>query len=347
MSINRRRFIQAGTAALIAPSLQACDSYVRLPVDGVPRSTFNEDSTAEEVTEGRDLKGRLAVVTGCTSGIGFETMRVLALRGAFVVGTSRSLERAKNACNQVKGITAPVALDLAEPESIVSCAESILSIRSPIDMLICNAGYRGGGNNLELVNGVEKHFAINHLGHFILVNRLLERLYVAEQGRVVVVASRAAYRSAPSTGIMFDDLTMSGDYGDDTAYGHSKLANVLFSLELGRLLSNTRITSNALHPGLINTEIDRNLNKITQFGFGLLTRLSGKTIEEGAATSCFVATSEELSSTSGKYFEDCNAVSIDGKDNLTSMPMANQLWLASEKLVSDYLVTPQRPDGIS
>jgi NAD(P)-dependent dehydrogenase (short-subunit alcohol dehydrogenase family) len=345
MSISRRRFIQASSAALIAPSLQSCDGFVREPVEDVPRSNFDEDSTAEEVTAGLDLKGKLAVVTGCTSGIGFETMRVLALRGAFVVGTSRSMERAQQACNRIKGITAPVVLDLADPESVVRCAESIMSIRSPIDMLVCNAGYRGGGDERELVNDVEKHFAINHLGHFILVNRLLERLYVAEQGRVVVVASRAAYRSAPDAGILFDDLAMSGDYDDATAYGHSKLANVLFSLELARLLSNTRITANALHPGLINTEIDRNLSPITQFGFGLLTKISGKTIEQGAATSCFLATSELLGSTSGKYFEDCNAVSIDGADNLTSMPMADELWLASEELTSDYLVSPQRPDG--
>ena len=152
----------------------------------MPRSDFGPGSTAEDVTEDINLDGRLAVVTGCTSGIGFETMRVLALRGAYVVGTSRSLERAQQACNEVIGTTTPIALDLGDPESVVRCAEGILSLRSPIDMLICNAGYRGGGNERELVNGVEKHFAINHLGHFLLVNRLLERLYVAGPSRVVV-----------------------------------------------------------------------------------------------------------------------------------------------------------------
>ena len=313
-------------------------------MDGVPRSPFDADSTAEEVTAGVDLKGKLAVVTGCTSGIGFETMRVLALRGAWVVGTSRSLQRAQEVCKRVNGVTIPVELELADPDSIVRCADSILSLNAPIDILVCNAGYRGGGNDRELVNDVEKHFAINHLGHFILVNRLLERMFMAWQARIVIVASRFSYRDAPDEGILFDDLKMDGDYDDAMAYGHSKLANVLFALELGRLLVGTRITANALHPGLINTEIDRNLKPITQFAFGLLTKITGKTIEQGAATSCFVATSELLGSTSGRYFEDCNAVNVTGRNHLGNMPMADELWLRSEELTADYLVTPQRPD---
>ncbi len=345
MTLNRRRFLQGTTAALAAASLSACGGHDKEPVAGVPRSAFDEDATAEEVTEGIDLKGKLAVVTGCTSGIGFETMRVLAMRGAYVVGTSRSLERAQAACNRVIGVTTPVALDLADPESIVRCADSIRSLNSPIDVLVCNAGYRGGGNDLELVNGVEKHFAINHLGHFILVNRLLDRLYLSWQGRIVIVASRASYRDAPEDGILFDDLDMSGEYSDAMAYGHSKLANVLFALELGQLLKGSRITANALHPGVINTEIDRNLKPITQFAFALLTKISGKSIEQGAATSCFVATSKLLGSTSGRYFEDCNAVNVMGGNHLTNMPMADKLWFRSEELTSNYLVTPQLPTG--
>ncbi len=347
MTINRRIFLKGTTASLAASTLAACGGHDTDPVEGVPRSPFDEDSTAEEVTAGINLKGKLAVVTGCTSGIGFETMRVLALRGAWVIGTSRSLERAQDACKRVKGVTIPVALDLADPDSIVSCAESILSVNSPLDILVCNAGYRGGGNDRELVGDIEKHFAINHLGHFILVNRLLERLFMAWQGRIVIVASRTSYLDAPEEGIMFDDLKMDDDYGDAMAYGHSKLANVLFALELGRLLVGTRITANALHPGLINTEIDRHLNPLTQFAFGLLTKFSGKTIEQGAATSCFVATSELLGSTSGRYFEDCNAVNVIGANHLTNMPMADKLWLRSEELTADYLVTPKRPEEIS
>jgi NAD(P)-dependent dehydrogenase (short-subunit alcohol dehydrogenase family) len=241
-------------------------------------------------------------------------------------------------------MTTALALDLADPDSIVQCTDIIRSINSPVDILVCNAGYRGGGNDLELVNGVEKHFAINHLGHFIFVNRLLDRLYLSWQGRIVIVASRASYRDAPVDGILFDDLNMSNEYADATAYGQSKLANVLFALELGQLLKGSRITANSLHPGLINTEIDRNLKPITQFAFSLLTKISGKTIAQGAATSCFVATSKLLGSTSGRYFEDCNAVEVMGRNHLTNMSMADKLWFLSEELTADYLVTPQVPD---
>lgn len=315
----------------------------KYPTAGVPRSEFDEDSTAESVTEGFDLKGKVAVVTGCTSGIGFETMRVLALRGAWVVGTSRSLSRAQGACNQVSGVTSPVELDLADFSSIAACAEKIRAISRPIDMLICNAGYRGGENEVELINGVEKHFAINHLGHFLFVNHLLDRLYRAWQGRIVVVSSRASYKSVPAEGIRLEDLSLSGDYSDSLAYGQSKLANVLFAEGLGRRLRGTRITANSLHPGVINTEIDRNLNRFLQLGFAALTFLNGKTIEEGAANSCFVATSPLLGTTSGEYFEDCNAVSVQGSLH-KDIALSDTLWERSEALVGRNLMTHKRPE---
>jgi WW domain-containing oxidoreductase len=211
-------------------------------------------------------------------------------------------------------------------------------------MLICNAGMRAGQR--EVVNGVEKNFAVNHLGHFLLVNRLLERLYLAPQGRVVVVASRAAYQGAPDDGIQFDDLRAVKEYSDSRAYGHSKLANVLFSLELAKLLKGTRITSNSLHPGVINTNIVRNLSSIMRSGFSLLTRVSGKTIEQGAATTCFVATSELLGSTSGEYFEDCNAVTVQGDNHMHDEEQAARLWLLSEDLTREYRVKLKRPDPL-
>ena len=343
MSMDRRRFIGLSAAFAAAPLATGCGGHEKVPAPGVPQGPFDEDSTAEEVTEGIDLSGKIAVVTGCTSGIGFETMRVLALRGAWVIGTSRSLQRADEACRRVRGKTTPLELELSDFDSVVRCAETIRALNSPIDMLVLNAGYRGGGNERTLIDGIEKHFLVNHLGHFVLVNRLLDRLYFAWQGRIVVVASRAAYRGAPEGGIRFDDITLARDYSDSLAYGHSKLANVLFSLELGKLLKGTRITSNALHPGLIDTEIDRNVNRFLQLGFGVLAALRGKSVEAGAATSCYVATSRLLGSTSGRYFEDCNAVEVPGS-HLQDMAMADRLWLLSEELTRDYLVEHQRPD---
>lgn len=342
--IDRRRFLCGAGSALVLPAVAGCGGYPRLPDDSVPQSDFGEDSTAEQVTEGIDLAGKLAVVTGCTSGIGYETMRVLAARGAYVVGTSRSFDRAEAACKSVVGVTTPLELELSEPESVIACAEKINSLRGGLDMLVCNAGYRGGGNDRELVGGIDKHFVINHLGHFLLTNRLLEKLYIARQARIVVVASRTAYKDAPPEGIRFDDLGLEDGYSDAMAYGHSKLANVLFSLALGKYLANTRITANALHPGVIDTEIDRNLNRVTQFAFGLLTAVSGKNVEQGAATSCYVATHPSLDTVRGRYFEDCNAVTIGGTHHLTNLPMAEKLWIHSENLYEDYLVVPERPE---
>jgi len=342
MPVSRRNFLRMTSAVAAAPVIAGCGGSGLSPASGVPRSPFGEDSTAEEVTEGLNLEGKTAVVTGCNSGIGYETMRVLALRGAYVIGTGRTIEKAQTACASVRGVTTPVQLELSDYESVVACAESIRSLNSPIDMLICNAGMRGGDR--EIVNGVEKHFAVNHLGHFVLVNRLLDRLFFSWQGRVVVVSSRAAYGSAPEEGILFDNLRMADDYSVGLAYAHSKLANALFSLELARLLKGTRITSNSVHPGLISTNIVRDESAIVRGAFGLLTKISGKTVEQGAATSCHVATSSSLDTTSGSYFEDCNAVTVVGNNHMHNGDQASRLWLLSEDLTRDYLVKHERPD---
>lgn len=342
---DRRAFLKLTGATAAATALGACSGHDKVATVGVPRSEFDEDSTAEDVTQGIDLQGKLAVVTGCTSGIGFETMRVLALRGARVVGTSRSLERAQRACHRVVGVTTPVQLELSDYDSIVDCANVIRSVNSPLDVLVCNAGYLGGSGDRELVNGIEKHFAINHLGHYVFVNRLLGRMYMSFQGRIVVVASRAAYTRAPDAGIELNNLGATYGYSDLRAYGQSKLANVLFALQLGKLLRGTRITANALHPGVINTDIDRNMSRLKRAGFAVMTKLGGgKTIEEGAATSCFVATSPLLGSTSGKYFEDCNAVTVSGENHMHDEALAEELWQVSESLTREYLVSHEGAD---
>jgi NAD(P)-dependent dehydrogenase (short-subunit alcohol dehydrogenase family) len=343
MRVDRRQFLKLTGASVAMPAIPGCGGHERIPVEGVPRSNFDEDSTAEEVTEGMDLNDKIAVVTGCTSGIGYETMRVLALRGAYVIGTGRTVDKAQAACSSVIGKTTPVALELSDFDSVVACAETIRSIKAPIDMLICNAGMRGSRKR-EQVYGLEKHFVVNHLGHFILVYNLLERLYLSWQGRVVVVGSRAAYGSAPQEGIEFGNLRGAANYSRSRAYGHSKLANVLFSLELARLLKGTRITSNSLHPGVINTEIDRTEPGLFQMAFGVLTAVGGKSIAQGAATSCYVATSPQLGAISGQYFEDCNAVTVLGDNHMHDAMQAEQLWQVSETLTKDYLDELQAPE---
>jgi NAD(P)-dependent dehydrogenase (short-subunit alcohol dehydrogenase family) len=342
VNVDRRKFLQLSAAAAAVPVLQACSGSDKSADSNVPQSDFHEDSTAEEVTAGLDLSGKLALVTGCNSGIGFETMRVLALRGAHVIGTGRTLKKAQTACSKVIGLTTPVALELSDFDSIVACADAIRSFDVPLDMLICNAGMRG--TELEQVDGIEKHFFVNHLGHFLLVNRLIDRMYYADQGRVVVVGSRQAYLNAPEAGIEFDNISGEADYDSSEAYGHSKLANRLFSLELARLLKGSRITSNCLHPGLIDTNITREMSGPIRGAWSVLTSVKGKTIAQGAATSCYVATSPLLGATSGAYFEDCNAVVVSGDHHLDDAEMASRLWLLSESLVGDYLIRHETPE---
>ena len=249
MDVQRRKFIAAAGAAAAMPLLPACSrgGDDQRPA-GVPVGPFGSSSTAEEVTAGLDLSGKTALVTGATSGLGLETLRVLALRGAHVIATGRTLDKAQQACASVTGRTTPIALELERWDSVVAATDLVKALGMPIDMLICNAGIMALPK-LEQVYGIEKHFVVNHLGHFILTNRLLPQVQAAAQGRVVVVSS-LGYQWAPPAGIEFDNLSGERGYEPNKMYGQSKLANGLFSLELARRLrtSGSTATSNSVHP---------------------------------------------------------------------------------------------------
>ncbi len=308
-SMSRRRFTQAAILCTLAGASRAAPA-------------FDAASTAEEVTEGIDLKGRTVVVTGCTSGVGHETMRVLALRGALVIGTGRTADKAAQACRSVKGRTVPVVLELTDFDSVVACAESIRRMNVNIDMLICNAGIVL--DRWEQVRGLEKQFVVNHLGHFVLVNRLLDQVIAAPQGRVVVVGS-GNHRDAPAGGIQFDDL--SGKDWYRRGYAHSKLANGLFSFELSKRLQTTRATSNCVTPGPTRTAILRNTAGSTAN--------YRNSVAQGAATPCYVATNPALRTVSGEYFKDC--VPAPQGVYQTDTAMAARLWQVSAELTRPYL----------
>ena len=143
-------------------------------------------------------------------------------------------------------------LELTDFDSVVACANQVKAMEVPLDIVVCNAGILFRDD--RQVRDLEMHFVVNHLGHFILVNRLQDGIIAAPQGRVVVVSSNA-HRGAPADGIRFDDL--SGRSWTSSAYSHSKLANGLFSLELARRLEGTDATSNSLHPGVVDTKMLR------------------------------------------------------------------------------------------
>ena len=310
--MNRRQFLY-GTTAVAMPVLVGCDTDDQPIVsidESYPVGPFGATSTAEEVTLGLDLIGKTAIVTGCNSGLGFETMRVLALRGAHVIGTGRTLEKASKACSSVPGKTTPVALELSNFESIAECADTVARLGLPIDILVCNAGINTFGESVELVNGIERTFVVNYLGHFILVNRLMPLMKQVQESRIVHVGSKSAYIKAPAVGIDFDNLRGEGVFDAQEAYGRSKLANALFSLELAERLVGSNITSNVIHPGLVQTNIARSAPIVLRKGFEWFGGAISKTLQEGAATQVYVATNPALKGVSGAYFEDCNAVTF-------------------------------------
>lgn len=338
MKLNRRQVILSAMAVGAGATVTGCGSSVhKVTIDNrLPTAQFGAKSTGEDVTDGLDLNGKVALVTGCNSGLGYETMRVLALRGAHVLGTGRTLEKARKACDSVTGKTTPLALELSDFQSAVDCAAAVADLGLTPDILILNAGINTFGE-LELVNGVEKIFVVNFLGHFVLVHHLLPKMLEMGSGRVVHVSSRSGYSQAPATGIDFDNLRGEKTFDAGEAYGRSKLANALFSLELAERLAGSDVTSNAIHPGLVKTNIARTAPAVIRTAFNLFGGVIAKTPAEGAATQLYVATNPALDGVSGAYFEDCNPVTVSGSHHMTDKAMAEELWRVAEKMTSDYL----------
>jgi NAD(P)-dependent dehydrogenase (short-subunit alcohol dehydrogenase family) len=292
-------------------------------------SGFGYGSTAEQVTEGMSLAGKTYLVTGCNSGLGQEALRVLTMRGGRVVGTARTLEKAKAACAAVTGDTVPLACELSEPTSVRACVAEVRRQGLALDAIICNAGIME--MRTEQVLGYERQFFTNHIGHFILVTGLLEQL--TETGRVVMLSSNA-HTMAPKDGIQFENLGGGAKgHKDMGTYGHSKLANLLFAKELARRFAGTKKTANAVHPGVIHTNLGRNTNPVFMFLFGLLGPLVLKSVSQGAATEVYVATNPATATISGEYFADCNLAKA--RADADDAVMAQKLWSVSEKIVAE------------
>lgn len=344
MALNRRQFIQASaatvTATVTATTLAGCGGEDTVVIDtSLPVGPYNAVSTAEEVTQGIDLSGKTALVTGCNSGIGHETMRVLAQRGAHVFGTGRTMEKARQACASVEGKTTPLALELSDFDSCVACARAVSDQTESLDILVPNAGI-GSFSEFELINGIEKIFVVNYLGHVVLTMNLLPLVQAADHGRIVHVGSRMGYMSAPEVGIDFDNLRGEAEFDAFEAYGRSKLANALFSLKLSKMLDPSQTTSNAVHPGFVKSNIGRNAAGIIGFLYNNAATIIQKNVAEGAATQVYVATNPLLDGVSGAYFEDCNPVKINQPNHVFDLELANTLWAETLDMVGGYFNGP-------
>jgi retinol dehydrogenase 12 len=269
--------------------------------------------------------GRVFLVTGANTGIGRATAEALARRGASVYLASRSAGKGEAAVAGIKAATGSssvffLALDLADLESVRSCAAEFLALGEPLHVLINNAGV-GGARGLTR-QGFELTFGVNHLGHFALTTALLERLVESAPARVVTVASDAHYSAR---GIDFAALRRPArGITGLPEYAVSKLCNVLFSAELARRVSGTGVTTYALHPGVVASDIWRRVPWPVR---PLVTRRM-LSVDEGAQTSLYCATSPDVADESGLFYDKC---AQRAPSAVATPELAAELWRRSEE----------------
>ena len=311
-------------------------------------SGFSAESTTDEVLNGIDLTGRRFLVTGASGGLGLETTRALAARGATVVMAARDADKNAAAMAALRA-TMPVAeleqciVDLASLASVREAARCLLAESRPLHGLILNAGIMATPLG-HTTDGFEQQFGVDHLGHFLLARELLPRLVESAPARVVILSS-AGHRMGD---IDLDDPNFARrEYDPFLSYGAAKTCNVLHAVEIDRRYRDRGVRAFAVHPGGIHTELGRYMTpEVIQ---SLMARISErpqaltwKTPEQGAATTVWAATSTLLDGRGGEYCEDCNVSPIVDDDSLAAIGVAaravdpvraRELWDLSERLV--------------
>jgi len=308
---------------------------------------FGADSTTDDVLEGIDLSGKQVVITGGSSGLGEETARAMAAKGAHLILPVRDKAKGQAAADKIKaahpGAQVDVLqLDLGSQDSIRSFAKDFLAQYDRIDLLINNAGVMACPFE-KTADGLEMQFGTNHIGHFLMTNLLMPALLNGAPARIVNLSSRGHHVGA----VGFDDVNFTTrPYNKWEAYGQAKTANVLFSVGLEKRLADKGIHSYAVHPGVIMTNLGRHLDEDdiaymqeriktnSQSGSGL------KTEAQGAATSCYAATAPELEGKGGIYLEDCHLAHIEEESTVSGVrpyaidaDNAERLWALSEEIV--------------
>lgn len=316
---------------------------------------FGATSTTEDVLAGIDLRGKRVLVTGVSAGIGVETARALAARGAKVVGAARDLAKAEVATAVVREHAANggglelIELDLASLASVHACADTLLVNGRSFDVVIANAGVMAAPFG-HTVDGFETQFGTNHLGHFTFVNRIAP--LISSGGRLVNLAS---------SGHRFADVDMEDPNFENTpydpwvAYGRSKTANILFAVEFDRRHRGRGVRATAVHPGGIRTELTRHLSDgtldamISKINADLATEgkplYRMKTVAQGAATSVWAAVVAEADMVGGRYCENCNVSAVTegpiGPVSEGVLPYALNteralaLWNKSEEMIGE------------
>jgi NAD(P)-dependent dehydrogenase (short-subunit alcohol dehydrogenase family) len=283
------------------------------------------------------MAGKTVVITGGNSGIGLATAKALAGAGARVLVTARDEQRGSQAVEEIRRSSGSssvelVVFDLADLASVRKGAAEILDRAGRIDVLINNAGVIQSERRLT-PDGLETTFAVNHLGHFLLTQLLLERITASAPSRIVNVASTA--HKGARRGLDFDDLQSERGYRGMKVYSKSKLANIYFTKELARRLAGTGVTVNCLHPGTVGTGYGRDGDAGGLLAFGIkVAKPFMLRPDQGARTSVYLASSSAASDVTGEYFvrrrpRQPSKVARDPE-------AAARLWVASEKLIAEH-----------
>ncbi|CAG2164221.1 unnamed protein product [Oppiella nova] len=300
---------------------------------------FDASSTGDQVLHGRDLTGKVVIITGANSGIGLETAKCLASKGAHIIMVCRHLNRAHEAIEYIKKSVPKAKLDaltcdLESLQSVHQFVEEFISLQLPLHILILNAGSMLLPHCLT-VDGFETTFQVNHLSHFYLTKLLQQKLIDSCPARVVVLSSESHRFSTMSIETLSQEWvspSTSRNFVSMMAYNDSKLCNVLLSNELNRRLSVYGVNSNACHPGnMISTGLSRNWWLMR--GLFAFVRPFTKSVGQGCATPVYCATAQELDGIGGLYFNNCYQCLPSKAAQNTDLSAS--LWLLSEKMIEN------------
>jgi NAD(P)-dependent dehydrogenase (short-subunit alcohol dehydrogenase family) len=286
-------------------------------------------STANQVIAGVDLTRKWMLVTGCDEEVGFETMNALTANGAHVFGLASSLARARSACDQAGPRATPVECDLADLDSVAAAAQMIRGLQVSLDAILANAEL-ASPPTVRRKYGVELQFLVNHIGHFALVNQLLD-LVRNGTGRIVIASSSASVMQAPPEGISFDNLDGHRSYDPMTFYGQSKFAVALYAKELSRRLHRRAIAVNSLHPGAAMSTALRKELLLPLRVVRSTVQLFVKSASQRAATGVLLAASPCVAGITGEYWSDCQV--SEGNPLLNDGELAQRLWQVSMQIV--------------